>query len=1364
MRRVAFICGLILVGQLGCGRVNQQKSVVSRNRGDGSGQTARRGPVGVVFGNDRRVGVGAGVLNLTGRSPAQTIADADPARRDQYQAYMTLAHERLDDRKFEEAQKYLLAASALVDTDAVRTALNAVRGRLNEEATAERAATDIQVVLDEGYAEDAVRLSNDALQQYAHTAAAARIGKLARQANALLAAGINDKATRFNCFRQQYLTAIEAKPPNLRVAALALQLALQNGEDAELAQRLNELQARLGQYDELCADAAQRRRDPGRLEEALAKWEAAAKIWPSPAVQLEIDDCQHALLLPRERLAVAAFEVQGDIGLPNLGALIADELLPAFKSRYDLVGRASIEKIADELKIERFADDELGRKRVARAAQVRFLVVGRITPITGLTVDARLLDVQTGLTVQTARVCVARVEELGQRLPQLAEQLLMKDDQALSFEASARSRATPVAVLKADAGIELPPAAAKGAAAPLPVIPIQPRPPGQPADFLPKQFVQLPLAPTATEDWAIPPLNAERERDFRRRCALLALELGDNLFLRGRFREALRYFEFCMTLAPENQQVRERFNRCRLTLPPISTAIQRPRLAILDFLTFGESKLLPPALGQWSAQNIAADFCPEFELVDSAELFWWMDRLGMTCAELIGDPVARTYLAQAVNAHYFLFGTVEQTSSFDVSTYVTDAPFGFLISTARIHVDNIPELRLRLGELAWLTRLTPDERLRVERDAAGWNLLLADIQLHWQRVASDRTERPDAECRAVINMCGKALRQRPDNTQVLDTLQKAEARLRQLAIEDAGRPDQEQRVELLGSWRQRQSALAHKTGEARRNAGHHPLADRQRQQSQRRAAAGILVVLSEQAVSRQNFGEARRSLEAAASLYPDDATFRGLALARSRQEESDRARAVAAKGQAVVSERDVDTTREKARIQFEERSRNRAVEEQQRRRAAAESRLREADRLRELAEQYAANHQNERAVSAALQAKLIHVTPEAERRMSELVTELARANAEKQGVAARAELEQVLAAERDINAKADAELQSNQKKYDELLAQGLAAVKQEQFDLAIERFAAARGIFRTDSVAVNLQQVRAAKAQADAKAGKPQRLDEQLTAAEEFNRRLAKAQAEFAAGQFGNAERLYRTALAFATSDSKTEVLARLAKVEQARELELIDADRRRENEAQKEAVQKMLVGAKANINNKRYDAAVMSMRYVLKLDPNNAEARSELKESLTQISERDMADADKNQEVYNRLTTAGLRALSARRYEMAIQNFRDADQFAPGDKSAMHFVEEALSAKDRAEKVLQRELQQRHAGAKKDADLAAALFTVRVTLAAGLFEAAASSAKSAAQLDPNNPQVIQALADVRHAQAADAAVNQTLQQFKTGK
>src|SRR5262249_16696488 len=151
--------------------------------------------------------------------------------------------------------------------------------------------------------------------------------------------------------------------------------------------------------------AADLRRDPAQLEEALAVLQEAAKAWDTLQIRQDIDEYNLALQKRRDNVSVADFEVRGDVGLPEAGKTIAEELLPTLKPRFDVVERGQIAKVLNELKFEQTAlDDPNQQREFGKLAKIRFLVLGSVQRLAGVSVNARLVDVRTGLVVQTAKV------------------------------------------------------------------------------------------------------------------------------------------------------------------------------------------------------------------------------------------------------------------------------------------------------------------------------------------------------------------------------------------------------------------------------------------------------------------------------------------------------------------------------------------------------------------------------------------------------------------------------------------------------------------------------------------------------------------------------------------------------------------------------------------------------------------------------------------------------------------------------------------------------------------------------------------------------------------------------------------------
>ncbi len=524
------------------------------------------------------------------------------SKDEKYNAALLDAITALSDKKFAEALTALESARAISDTEQVRNEIDKVKRLMDEDRAAEQTKRDIQTVLNDGKPEDAAKLAESGLATFGGGDRAEEIAKLKREADAVAVAPL-DAAARQTRFLQEGDQAYRDK--NLRGAAIAYDQALQQGDDPAARARLEEVRTTISRYDDGRRRAAELRRDPTRLEDALAALNDAVRAWDTVQVRQEIDDCQLSLQRRRDRIAVADFEVRGDIGVPFAGRVLAEELLPYFKPRFDLVERTQLRSVLDELRLEgsEVADREEARQEVGRLAKVRYLVVGSVTPFSGLSVNARLIEVKTGLVVQTAKFIANDPKDLLRRMQSIAAVLMMTDEQKIAFEAELARRDQ----------VEIKPVVLAAALPPPPPLPAFPNvvlaaPPAL-VIWTPRA---APVGGLVIEDFGrIPPPPAEppafaldvlivKDNPLRQRMLQLNIEIGDNLFRRGHYREAHRHFELALSLSNHNVDIGVRVDRCRELLPPpppppvvvigappppvVVVVPVRPRIAIFNFL------------------------------------------------------------------------------------------------------------------------------------------------------------------------------------------------------------------------------------------------------------------------------------------------------------------------------------------------------------------------------------------------------------------------------------------------------------------------------------------------------------------------------------------------------------------------------------------------------------------------------------------------------------------------------------------------------------------------------------------------------------------------------------------------------------
>lgn len=1275
----------------------------------------------------------------------------DVTNQDKYDAALAGALGLLAERKLPEALASLEAAKSFQNTEFIRGEIDKLRTRLEQQAAADRTVQDIQTVLEQGNPAKATELATTALKEYGGTESAPQLLKLKLQADALAAAPLADNAAKQRHFRDEADAAL--KDQNKRAAALALEQALAFGDDATLRQTYDQVRADLTKYDDNRARAAELRRDPARLEEALDLLREAEKAWPTLPLRQDIDEYTLALQNRRDRVSVAEFEVRGEVGLAFAGRTVAEELLPLLKPRYDLVERDQLAKIADDLKLQAGQLGEADAQReLGRVAKVRFLVLGSVSRLGGITVNARLVDMQSGLVVQAAKVTAPTPEDVVAQLPELAKLLLMKDEERALYEAQKASQ-PKVEVVQVNAPLPPAPVAPVADAPPPPPLVLENSPPPPLGALQAADFDRLPLPPPQPTIVVLPP-GGERELRWRHALLQISLELGDNLFRRGRFREALRHYEFALNLAPGNFDVMLRLDRCRPFVPPLPPVVvlAPPRLAIVDFAVLGEPIVVPPYLGRWTPQYLAPYFAPSFEVVDRGEMYWYMGRMGLSVQDLMLDPYARLWLGRALNVRYFLFGSLRQTASFDATTHLVDAESGYLTGAGRIHVRTPLELKLRLGELARLTLMNQVERQRYLQEDQRIATLLVQAE----------TERGRGKFDLASNLLRDALKIRVGNVQILVQLNDINERARREALENSRRREQERMQLEAAAFHRRQVELARAAEFARIQAAQQQAAfneaERQRWLDERRrqqdiAQAGLLAQ-ARIAIKGKNFAIGLQLFDSAQGIRPNEAGYKEMALARADADRAGAARAEAerqARELAMQRQREAELAR--ARQQLEEDQRRRALEEEARRKAQEKADQVAFQNLFDEGQRQLNKENYDAAINALQSARRLRNSPEVETLLNQAFIGQARAQATAKGDAARQALERQLADEKARRIAAEAEAKRNQDLYTAALLLAQKALADKNYDLAAAKYEEAGKFYKTDLVLTGLRQAQNARAQTlAATAAAKQKAEEEQRNAGRFQKFMTDGRAALDARDYGRAAQNFAEAKKINPSD--IEVLTGLTKAEQLRDQAAQDQRRKSEEQERLTTFKRLLEAGQANLANKKFDAAVLTLTEALKLDPTNARAL-QLKgeaEKARQQSGADVAEAKKRADLYQKAMSDGRYALQSKQYDAAIKAFGEAQKLLPDDRSSADFLKDAQKAKTDAQTVLAAEAKKRADEVQRSAELKRALDQARAGLAAKDLKTASAAVAVAVKLDPRNPEVQKLNQDLVSARQAEEA------------
>ena len=1041
-------------------------------------------------------------------------------------------------------------------------------------------------------------------------------------------------------------------------------------------------------------------------------------------------------------------------------------------------------QVVGELKLEaQDLNDGQNRKGLGRLEKLRYLVVGSVTRLGGLTVNARLVDVRSGLVVQTARATAATPEDLLPLLPQLAAELMMTDDQKTAYEQQlAKQAAPPPASAEPEALPPPPDVTPDDQPPPVPVVTETPVAPPV-GDVKPEDFQALPPPPPPDQAPAV--VVEERvDAPVKLRLRRVAVELGDNLFRRGRFHEAHAQFELALNLGGDRGDIDIRLDRCQPHLPPppppdlvvvAPPPPPRPRIAILDLCVAGDPDVVPPLLGPWTADNLAPYFCPPYDVVDRETVCWYMNRLGLSLRDVLTDAVARRWLGRALGVRFFVLGDIRQTASFVVTTHLVDAECGFDYGSGRVHVHNPFELRLRLGDLAAETQLDPVERKRRQDEAEAAERerqRLAELaEADRLRALQESQNVPllvleaqkigdGGNLSVSIELLGRARKLRPDSIEVNVLFDLFNDRHRRREMEEQRQREWRQQQAQIAAAQEQQAALARAAEEAQlraaQNAAARQASDAQLLEQQRQQAFLQLQAQAQLAVQQQQFNQAVQIYQTALALRQTDEMFQALARARARADEAAHlAAAQAAAQQEATLRRRREAELAQARQKMEEDRKNQEAKEQAERAAQAARDQAVYQRLLDSAQAQLAKDQFDAAISSLQTARQLRRTDEVDRLLNQALTEQARATAVKNN-GDRQELERRLADEKARRQKAEAEAAHNRELYEAALKMAQKALAEKNYDVAEAKYQEAGKLYNTDVVLTSLKTVRAARnADAAAAAAEKAKNDAEAKKTADFQRLSDGGLAALEQKQYDQAVKLLTDANQLKPGDVK--VLAALGKAEHEKADEAARAKHDAEAAQQETAFRQFLDGGKANLAAKKYDAAAVALKEAVRLKPDDKDAAAALQQAEkgqadAVRTEEQLAQAKKNADAYQKRMTDGRAALAAKQYDAAVSAFSEAQKLLPGDASSADFLQRAGKAKADADAATAEAAKKHDEEQQRVAAVQKSLAQGRAALAAHDLDAAAKAIAAAADKAPNDADVKKAAQDLQTAQASAKA------------
>jgi tetratricopeptide (TPR) repeat protein len=824
----------------------------------------------------------------------------------------------------------------------------------------------------------------------------------------------------------------------------------------------------------------------------------------------------------------------------------------------------------------------------------------------------------------------------------------------------------------------------------------------------------------------------KREDPRRQRLFQLSIEIGDNLFRRGKPAEANRHFQLALTLATDRREVEARIELWRADVPPPPPPVVivpepvvvvpppppvRPRLAVFNFYVNAAPGLVPPAADSWAADCFASYCGGRFEIIDRGEVCWYMGRLGITMKDVLGDPCARVALAQALNARYFVFGAMVQTHSFDVTTHLIDAQSGARTGTGMIHVQDHGEMKLRMNELFDQLNLPPDQQPKAVQQAKDNEKALNDV----------RKLQQGGKYAQAADAARAALKGNPSSVALQRQLADSERRAEQARLEEARSKDELRRQAALMAARVPEEQLAKQAEHARllaeAEAKAQSEATRRAQEAAKKRAYDQFVARGREAMQRNDYTAAVQAFQGATALVPSDDGFRELAGAKAKVEQ-------AARDKAAVEQRQREDAAKKEREAAQAR-----VEAERKQREAADAARRKAQQDRDDAEyakriaeakQALAKQQYDAARAAAGAARQLKAGAEADGLLRQIGDEQALADAKKKSEQARLDEEKRQAAEHKKRDDAEAEAKRKQEQYAAALARAQKALGEKKYDEAVAAYQDSGKVFRTDAVLSGLKQAEDLRDRdrREHEAAEQKKVEEQKKA-EQVRKLLADGPKALDARQFDQAVQIYLDASKLAPGN--VDVLAGLSKAEHAHD-EFARASRQQADAERARKVKDFVAGARRGIGARDFKAAEQALAEAVKLAPTDAD--------VVKV-QHELAAA--------RLVKDAQAAFDAKKYDEAIAHANEALKLVPGDRDATALLHDAEKRRADAKAAADAEVRKRD-------EFNRAMATGQAAVTAKRYADAVKAYTDATQLNPSDPAAQKALKDAKAALDASKA------------
>jgi len=348
----------------------------------------------------------------------QEIASQWKFSQNKYNQAFSEGRSNFDAKRYEKALELFKEAYRHIPAKEATTFIEITQSLLIAENQARLLLEEIQTLISETDYMAAAQKANEGMAKYSETAYGSMFGEYRRDAEKKHAESLDNKKQKWETHYNSGLLSLERN--DLRGALFSFEEASKYDDTDESVDAAESVRKKLKDYEAGIEEGRLFLQSDGNEHLALKAFKLAQKSWDNQEVRTLIDSTVEKMKTGAARIAVCEFDVLGSDN-EDIGSQVTQMAGARLSSGFTVISQAELTEYLGESGLS-IPDLSNPRKSAGfrESSGVKYAVFGTLTFQPKLTLEAKLVDVETGKTIQRAQA----ESESGERIEEIVEEAI----------------------------------------------------------------------------------------------------------------------------------------------------------------------------------------------------------------------------------------------------------------------------------------------------------------------------------------------------------------------------------------------------------------------------------------------------------------------------------------------------------------------------------------------------------------------------------------------------------------------------------------------------------------------------------------------------------------------------------------------------------------------------------------------------------------------------------------------------------------------------------------------------------------------------------------------------------------------------